>query len=640
MLNPFRNWVAGDAWEVPEADVGDIGGEAFSACCRSIAATVAERRTTAVLLRGVPGSGKTHLMRRLRAHLEHHEDPQFRDTLFVYVRLSTTAGMIWRHLRRRIADDLLRNAGDGSQLEWLLYRVLACPGSHGRLLDRCKQEWSAGVPWNDRAFADALGVMLGRLPDRQLAALNLYDHLQGEAGLPPALLHVLRRIAHRQDPSLARAWLRGDSLTAADLHTLGVPEDPEEDADAEYAAREMVLALARLAGILMPIVLCFDQVEALETTPGDLSGFLAFGGVASLLHDETNNLVLISCMQSSTEKMFRGADYDRIAEYEARLPLLGRRDAQRLIEARLRAAGSMDWPVPPGFDSVFNAEGLASARAILARAADLFDRKQSQTGGQASSVADFLRQEWERRVDAAAETIAQGDIDEVLDQGVPVLMAAARKGTTARERGDVHFVVDSGSGPVRVSMCNQRNMNSLAARLRRLSRAPNGQSEKLVLLRDPRLAISRTAYASRRYLGDLGSQGARLLRPSLEALQALEALRTLLADARSGDLTYAGEPVAPETVQDWIARNLPSSLDDLLHDIGAPNAGAAANPGLKEDLLALVEERCLVAAEEAARQLGQDVPVLRQMVSANPGLAGWLEGPPALLYRLVVAAGS
>ena len=187
MPNPFRNWIAGDAWEPPEADVGEIGIQAFDACRGSIAATLAEHRTTAVLVRGAPGSGKTHLMRRLRAYLAQSPDERLRETLFVYVRLSTTSNMIWRHLRRRIVDDLMRASASGSmQLELLLYRILASAGSRGRLLDQWKHDLAAGMPWNERAFAHALEVTLRRLPESDLASLKLFETLQGEAHLSPA----------------------------------------------------------------------------------------------------------------------------------------------------------------------------------------------------------------------------------------------------------------------------------------------------------------------------------------------------------------------------------------------------------------------------------------------------------------------
>jgi hypothetical protein len=643
MLNPFRSWIAGDAWELPEADVGDIGMQAFDACRRSIEATLAGQGTTAVLVRGAPGSGKTHLMRRLRAYLAQNSEERLRETLFVYVRLSTTASMIWRHLRRRIADDLMRTAPDGSrQLERLLYRALASPGSHGNLLDRCRREWPEGLRWDERAFARALGVMLRSLPESSLAPLDLFDSLDGEASLSPALVQALRRLAQRQDLVLVRAWLRGDSLTAADLDRLGIAEDATQESDPEYAAREMVLMLARLAGARMPMVLCFDQIEALETTPGERSGFLAFGGAVSTLHDETADLVLISCMQSSVEPMFRGADFDRLAERQALLPLLGRRDALRLLNARIEAAGhGMFWSPPAEFETVFNAEGLASARSVLAKAAELFDRERRTETRPPVPLDAFLQQEWESRMDAAAESLSQGDVDEVLAQGIPALLGAASRGRWkgATGRGDVDFRLESSGGQIDLSLCNQRNMNSLAARLRRLGGATrNGRAARLVLLRDPRLAVSRNARATRGYLDDLTQAGARVVRPSIEALQALEALRTLLADARSGDLTRDGAPISPQTVQDWIAQSAPSSLRELVETITGPEPDSPVNPQLREDLLALVQERCLITLEDAAREMRQDASLVRQLVRASGDLAGLLEGPPALLYRLVPTA--
>ncbi len=64
------------------------------------------------------------------------------------------------------------------------------------------------------------------------------------------------------------------------------------------------------------------------------------------------------------------------------------------------------------------------------------------------------------------------------------------------------------------------------------------------------------------------------------------------------------------------------------------------NPQLREDVLALVQERCLITVDDAAREMRQDASLVRQMVQASSDLAGLLEGPPALLYRLVPGARS
>jgi hypothetical protein len=636
MLNPFRNAVVGDPWERPEADVGDIGKPAFEACCKAIATTLAQHRTSAVLIRGEPGSGKTHVIRRLRAYLGESPDYQLRETLFVYVRLMTTPAMIWRHLRRRITDDLLRPTPDGTmQLEWMIYRCLAAQGSRGDLLDRWKRELSGGLPWDERAFVNALAATLRALPENRLTSLELFHSLDGEAQLPPGLVRVLRRFATRRDLGLAHAWLRGDSLTAAELEKLGIAEDPLLDEDPEYVAREMVIAITRLAGEKVPMLLCFDQVEALETIAGDLSGFVAFGGVASTLHDEAKNTVLVSCMQSAVLGKFRRADYARLAEHSVHLQSLGRQDATRLIQARLAASPGYTW-LPPESElaAVFNEQGRASARAILNRAAELFDRTVTHVPAPALTLSSFLQQEWEKRMDSAVESIAPGNVDDLLGQGIPALIAAGHgKWKPTNGSGDIDVRVESEGGPVGVSVCNQKNMRSLAARLHRLD--AGGEAARLVLLRDPRLPIGRYAHATRRYLDDLTKAGARLVRPSLEALQALEALRTLLADARAGDLNQNGSPINPQTVNDWLAQHMPPCLNRLLEEITGNEALSTADPQLREDLLELLESRCLLPLEEAARDLQLQPAILRKLVEVSPELAGILEGPPPVLYRQV-----
>jgi len=637
MLNPFRNYIVGDPWEAAEANVEEIGKRAFEACCQAIAVTLAQGRTTSVLLYGEPGSGKTHLIRRLRTHLAESTERRWRDALFVYIRLSTSPNMIWRHLRRRIADDLLRMAADGSMhLELLVYRLMASPGSRGGLLDRCKREWVQGTAWDEGAFAQALSVMLRRLPETELASIRLFDALEGEESCPPGLMQALRNLVQRRNLALVRAWFRGDSLSGSDLERLGIAEDALQEESPEDAAREFVLALTRQAGARMPMILCFDQIEALQSDSGRGFGFDTFSRTASLLHDETSNLVLISCIQSAILGRFGGPDYDRMAEWKVLLPPLDRREAMRLIEAR--GAGRSAWTIPrEELEPVFNEQGEASARSVLARAAALFDRAHARRRPQVSA-ASYLQQEWDQRVDAAVESLAKGDVDEVLDQGIQGLMGLVGGDWKARgERGDIDFRLDSPTGQIAVSLCNHKNMRSLLARLRRLrASTTDGRTKRLVVLRDPRLPISKHARVTRQQMEQLAQQGVRFVYPSLEALQALEALRTLLADARSGDLIQDGTSIGPETVQEWIAQNLPASLRKLGEEITQQEPAVSFEFGA--DLLALLELRCIMTLDEAAKDLRQEIAPVRRWALSSPELAGFLEGPPSVLFRIVSAA--
>jgi hypothetical protein len=82
---------------------------------------------------------------------------------------------------------------------------------------------------------------------------------------------------------------------------------------------------------------------------------------------------------------------------------------------------------------------------------------------------------------------------------------------------------------------------------------------------------------------------------------------------------------------------MPSSLDRLMEEITGSETPSDADAQLREDLLELLETRCLLPLEEAARELEQQPALVRKLVEASPELAGMLEGPPAVLYRLVPA---
>src|SRR5690348_18721 len=121
LSNPFSNWIVGDPWDTEEGDVSEIGRKAFQTSLGAVESTVLRQKSTSVLLYGEPGSGKTHLIRRLRTHLALRRTPTIPRTLFVYIRMETSATMIWRHIRRRLVEDLLRPAGaDSTQLYGLL----------------------------------------------------------------------------------------------------------------------------------------------------------------------------------------------------------------------------------------------------------------------------------------------------------------------------------------------------------------------------------------------------------------------------------------------------------------------------------------------------------------------------------------
>ncbi len=598
--NPFRTTVVTDPWQPLPGDVREIHAAAFDACRRALVHVQAAGRSTSLLVFGEAGSGKTHLLARLRAHLfENAASPpcpplrreeEWRGEMdaghaaaFVAVRLQTAARMIWRYLRSRLVDDFLRPRRDGlTQLEWLLLR---------RLAEFRPAEGDIHAWWEWLKAAYPAAGDLQRELDGAFDELSAATHLRRDTCV--VLGHLLAGRARRD----AKAWLRGESLPEEVLSRLELAAESgigEEDKE-EHLAREMILELCRLAGARSTIVLCFDQIEALQTHPQDQAGVFAFGQMVSALHAETTNVLLVCCVQSTfipqLNHMVREADLHRIKEggAVALQPLLWE-DSRRLIEARLQANPELGRVRPPEAAPLWPLNEVQlrcatgptgwTARKLLSVCAEQYEAARAGVVSPPEPVPDFLQRIWHERLEQSLASASVEQTDAIVGHGLPLLLTLIEDPPAqARDHGlpDVDFVLETDSGRVGVSLCNQRHMTGLAGRLRRLrEQLDQRKLVKLVLLRDSRLTISAGAKRAREYLDDLTGREARLLQPRPESLAALDALRGLLSEARSGDLSHAGEAVAPATLEDWLARHLPASLQELIDDVLAYEPLSAA----------------------------------------------------------------
>ena len=107
LRNPYRLTVVPDAWQRGDAEVTSIHATAFQVCTRALDAVRFEGRNHGLLVLGEPGSGKTHLLSRLRRFClgngEKPVDPILPEVAFVAVKLAAGAQQIWRNLRKEFA---------------------------------------------------------------------------------------------------------------------------------------------------------------------------------------------------------------------------------------------------------------------------------------------------------------------------------------------------------------------------------------------------------------------------------------------------------------------------------------------------------------------------------------------------------
>jgi len=638
--NPFGQTIVKDAWESLQ-DVPEIHAQAFETCCRAFENVRISRHCDSVLLHGEAGSGKTHLLSRLQRHwtsspsVGEDGSGNIARCVFLYCRLQTSPHRLWQHLRKTFVEDLLHRFPDGTTQ---LQRLVACRFAEG---DRNKRRPPAmWLKWiTNPANRNHSGWKRILLP-----------WLEREAHIGFSLQRVLCHIITGRHILEAGAWLKGeDALPEEALASMGISAN--EEGQTEDGSREMVLSLCRLASSLMPVAFCFDQIEALQTSKDDEESLFLFGQMGASLFNSSNNALLISCIQSSVmdlfERAIRQADFDRIAQRKERLDPLDKRFAHLLIRSRLESskelvplrsqhAQQILWPIdPPDVDPVFSPIGTQTPRKIISFASSLFEKLQTGQAAPPRDPMEFLRKEFERRREMALAQ-DEADSDMSLSHGLP-LLAETLGGQWRKETQpdkDIDLLLSHGDKRVAVSLCNQQNMRSLAARLKRLRDWHSRNKEtKMVLIREGRLPISKTAVVTRNHLESLKAIGVSLCRPDADTLAALQALRSLISDARSGDLHDSGEAIGPKTVEEWLLQNLDSRLTTFFGEIvGVSETPEDTDSELMSSLLDVLKKHKIIALENLAEETGQAVLLIEDTVKRHPGRIGWLQGPPAVLF--------
>ncbi len=641
-MNPFRETIVSDPWRAPGADVPEIHADVFDECLRGIGHVRRAGRSAALLIHGGAGSGKTHLLSRLRNRLtlQMPTDTNRDECLFVWVRLQASPRMIWRHVRRTLVEDWFRPVrGQRTQFERVLFRRLA----EVRVAEGDLERWYEYMLDTDRPGLD-------ELLDRVADSLDL------DRNTTIAFKHLAFG-QHRRD---LRAWLAGDSLPEAALARLDLSQDEGTDEEREHQARQVVVMLCRLAGNDLPILLSLDQVEALQTSAGDREGLFAFGQLVSTLHDETSNVLLVSCVQSAfateLKEHARLADYDRMTSLGARsLAPLTLSQAKHLIAARLTVAdpsamrpnvAGACWPLDEEELPRLVAPGDLTPRRLLAHCAERFDtlaaRPLSVMSPAVRSIDTFLDEEWPSRVEQSIAANQPERTEDIVRHGLPLLLnliSPQWKLVRDEQMPDVALVFDKSSRRTGVTICTQRNMTSLAAKLRRLkSQFAPQRLARLVIIRDSRVPISKGAKVARQSLDELERQGAVIAHPTTEVLATLDALRGLLSDSKSGDLAHDGEAVGPRTVEDWLKTHLSDSLRsfaDELVGVDSPTVDPLAAGWLDlEKLTALLADRPILSLDEVASLLGRPNAAVTATIQRHPDHIGLLNGPPAVVFRV------
>ncbi|MBN2370102.1 MAG: ATP-binding protein [Vicinamibacteria bacterium] len=646
--NPFAHVRVDSAWETLAIDVPSINDSAFRHCQRLVDDVRATRQSHGLLLSGLPGAGKTHMLSRLRRWLygEQHGS-------FVYIYPVTTPDRFYRHVLYALAGDVLRQPPEDSgfgQMEIAIARH---------------------VMGDDRASLDAISGWWDDVRMKHQPGLLLFDFLRRsmepfieDLALNEAVVMVVIQFVARLHRAEARAWLLGRPVTEEQSAILGVSGTLDE----ETLAADALFTLARFLGDRSTLVLAFDQIEGLQVERGDTAAIMSWAnGLADLLA-RTQNMAIVTCAQISYLNDLRAAVgealYDgRIAERKASLAPLTPAEAATLVIRRLKRSDDLQvvrmayrawlsgtttdddfWPFKSAEIEAQSALPEISARRLLLVCRELFEARRASLIGAVrpgEPKPDGAGAPRERLVDVFERARAEENerVLDKIDEGVyidglmrVIDLARSKDFVASRSRlRDVDLSLDHQGRSIDLAVCHAEDMRSLAARLRRLlDRQRQNELRRLVIVRDQRLPIGTRAIATQGYLGDLQRAGAVLLHPSAEVYAALAAIRHLLADAAAGDLTVDGKEVPPEDLKTWLAERLPTCVGDLIDEVVSgttPETG-----GDLERLQCALRESCIMELAAAAQSAQLPADWARVLAERNPNVIGRIEGAPELLF--------
>jgi hypothetical protein len=202
---------------------------------------------------------------------------------------------------------------------------------------------------------------------------------------------------------------------------------------------------------------------------------------------------------------------------------------------------------------------------------------------------------------------------------------------------DVDIILKNPSSKVAISFCNQQNLRSLAGRFKRLgNQIRESDFDKLFLIRHPELPISIEAKKTRKYLAKLKRINAIFFTPDIELMAALEALRSVLADAKAGDLSNSGNTLSSGTVIDWLKKTVVIPVSEFLNQIIGDNATTMGEDfEILQDLHSLLEEERVMKLVDAAVQLATEPDRLQTIARDYPGQIGFLQGPPPVIFQFI-----
>ncbi len=562
MSSPVFEALHADPWTEDFVDLTTLNARAADAieeCVQSVRAVARSAprtlRSASIVVLGPPGAGKTHLFSRLRRHL----GPR---AVFVHIRPLVHAPMTPRFVLGEVVRQLGYATHDLLQLNALV----------GSL------------------FAHLSGAATS-FPSTFLSEYQQLAEVDREASLDEAVDRVLALFPEVDDGYLRRllqapfatgatqrallAWLSGRDCDVAQLSRIGATASLSEE-----LAMPALRTLCSVASLGAPIVLVMDQLENLIEGAAPGPRLIGYANLAAELVDAMRGLVLVHMALDTEwnrgiEPALNLSQRSRLLMRTETLALPTPREREDLLRLWIERLPDKPAPYPWPFTEKRLSRVLAAAgmtpRMLLVECQQAVAGEGSEEGEAEDAplesgigTAHGLAAEWERRVVAARQVLAEADQQRTSVDASRVadgLLAIAKFVEGARvsagaAQGAAQLLVENSATTAHVGLLHQGHHRSLAAALSRLTEL--AARDAVIAVRERSRDFPPTwkdTLVKRDTL--LATGRARWIWLEPDDVVRLLALDALLQGARSGDVTNGrGEPVDVATVTDWVRSTL------------------------------------------------------------------------------------
>lgn len=279
--NPFRKAAIvtdPDVWGTGFPDLPTLNAHASDAVFQAIkqvqsSQSTQEKVTTLVVTADV-GSGKTHLIGRIRRRIEHENN-----ALFVYASANKCGdlNLIKYEFQQALAESL-EHTGSQGVMQW--QEVAAAMANEAFQAINPNANTVAPnqlVSKFDKVYASWL------TQNKNLMNTLSQKVLQAQPNIDPYIIRaILWTLSESQAPFAIR-WLSGDELDQSSAEAMGLPSNSNKtNQDREAEALNNIRQILRLLSDYKPVLICFDELEANNI---DDAGFTTAQVIARLVKD-------------------------------------------------------------------------------------------------------------------------------------------------------------------------------------------------------------------------------------------------------------------------------------------------------------------------------------------------------------------